>query len=147
MAFIRDIFEDFRGFRESLGKGAPGGWGEDAELGRRLASAGEKTFFAPGATVHHIITPDRTTKRYFRKMAYEKGSSYAVFSEMKDRIPAVTLHTLWRVVNLVREIVYHSLKGNEPGSVFAQMQALYSIGFLASYIRSSYRESYARLTS
>jgi len=145
MAFRRDIFEKFGGFKENLGKGAPGGWGEDAELGRRLASSGEKIFFAPAAKVHHIITPDRATKRYFRKMAYEKGSSYAVFSRMKDPLPAVALHTLWRMVNLVREIVYHSLKGNESASVLAQMQALYSTGFLVGYIRNRYREPDERL--
>ena len=146
MAFSRDIFEDFHGFQEDLGKGAPGGWGEDSELGRRLASAGERIFFAPRATVHHIITPDRTTKRYFRRMAYDKGSSYAVFSRMKDPIPTVAAHTFWRTVNLIREIVYHSLKGNESGSVFAQMQALHSIGFLIGYIRIRHKERDAGLT-
>jgi GT2 family glycosyltransferase len=74
MAFRRDAFERFGGFRTDLGRS--GGnlmSGEDAEFCFRLIHAGEFLMYAPEAIVYHPVAPERLKKSYFRTWYFEIG--------------------------------------------------------------------------
>lgn len=74
MAFRRDVFERHGGFRTDLGRsGDELISGEDTEFGRRLLDADEVIWYAPDATVHHPVSPERATKDYFRRWYYDYG--------------------------------------------------------------------------
>jgi GT2 family glycosyltransferase len=74
MAFAREAFERYGGFRADLGPTAGAlSRGEDTEFCRRLLAAGETLAYAPAAVVHHPVEPERATLRYFRSWYYEYG--------------------------------------------------------------------------
>jgi len=68
MAFRRQAFEKYGGFRTDLGP-QPGSEirGEDTEFGRRLLAAGERLWYEPSAVVYHPATERRVRKEYFLK--------------------------------------------------------------------------------
>lgn len=74
MAYRKSAFERFGYFNISIGrKGNCLGGSEDVEFGKRLLSANEKIVYYPDALVSHIIIPERTNKKYFRKWYFEQG--------------------------------------------------------------------------
>ncbi len=66
MAFRREMFEKYRGFRTDLGP-RPGSEirNEDMEFGARLLSAGERLRYEPSAVVYHPVQKNRIEKEYF----------------------------------------------------------------------------------
>ena len=66
MAFRREMFEKYSGFREDLGP-RPGSElrSEDTEFGRRLMAAGERLCYVPSAVVYHEINDSRVRKEFF----------------------------------------------------------------------------------
>lgn len=74
MAFRREMFEEYGGFRTDLGRsGDELISGEDTEFGRRLLDAGEVIRYAPEAIVRHPVSRERATKAYFRRWYYDFG--------------------------------------------------------------------------
>lgn len=76
MAFQRNVFEKYGGFRTDLGP-CPGSEirNEDSEFGRRLLAAGERLCYEPAAIVHHFVTQERLTRDYFLAWWFDKGRS------------------------------------------------------------------------
>jgi len=66
MAFRREMFAKYGGFREDLGP-RPGSElrSEDTEFGRRLMAAGERLCYVPSAVVYHEINNRRVRKEFF----------------------------------------------------------------------------------
>lgn len=74
MAFRKEMFEKYGGFRTDLGHCGDGLIGnDDTEFGRRLMAGGERLRYEPLAVVYHSIPPDRLTKRYFRTWWFSFG--------------------------------------------------------------------------
>jgi len=77
MAFRREMFEKYGGFREDLGP-RPGSElrSEDTEFGRRLMAGGERLYYAPSAIVFHEINENRIRKKFFLSwwFAFGRGS-------------------------------------------------------------------------
>ncbi len=66
MAFRREMFERYGGFRTDLGhRGNDLIGNEDTEFGRRLMAAGERLCYVPSAIVYHEISQDRLNKEFF----------------------------------------------------------------------------------
>ena len=65
MAFRRDVFEQYGGFRTDLGP-QPGSKirNEDTEFGHRLIAASERLRYEPSAVVHHAVSESRLQKEY-----------------------------------------------------------------------------------
>lgn len=74
MAFRRDMFSKYGGFRTDLGP-RPGSEirNEDVEFGDRLLSAGERFWYEPSAVVYHSIPPNRLNKAYFLAWWFDKA--------------------------------------------------------------------------
>ncbi len=66
MAFRKETFEKYGGFRVDMGRSGNSLIGnEDTEFGRRLMSAGERLRYEPSAIVYHSIAEERLNKKYF----------------------------------------------------------------------------------
>lgn len=78
MAFRREMFEKYGGFRTDLGPN-PGSQirAEDTEFGRRLIRAGERLRYEPDAVVYHPVPEDKLNKRHIEKWWYDNGRSVA----------------------------------------------------------------------
>ncbi|MGA2409397.1 MAG: glycosyltransferase [Candidatus Binataceae bacterium] len=77
--FLRETFELFGGFREDLGVvGDNPMSGEDTELFARIIARGGVMGFVPSARVHHMIGPERMTRRYLRRKSFAFGFGSAI---------------------------------------------------------------------
>jgi cellulose synthase/poly-beta-1,6-N-acetylglucosamine synthase-like glycosyltransferase len=74
MAFRREMFEKFGGFRTDLGP-TPASEirGEDTEFGRRLVSAKQRLRYEPSAVVYHPVPANRLHKKYFLTWYFDFG--------------------------------------------------------------------------
>lgn len=75
MAYRREMFEKYGGFRSDLGP-KPGRdiqHSEDAEFGNRLLAAGERLWYEPSAVVYHPVARDRLRKEYFLAWWFNKS--------------------------------------------------------------------------
>lgn len=77
MAFRREMFDEYGGFREDLGP-RPGSElrSEDTEFGRRLMAAGERLCYVPSAIVYHEISENRVRKGFFLSWWFAFGRGY-----------------------------------------------------------------------
>ncbi len=74
MAFRKEMFEKYGGFRTDLGHCGDGLIGnDDTEFGRRLMAGGERLRYEPLAVVYHSIPADRLNKKYFRAWWFAFG--------------------------------------------------------------------------
>jgi len=78
MAFRREIFQRYGGFRTDLGPqpNSPNPQKcEDSEFGHRLLAAGERLRYEPSAVVFHAVPEIRRHKKYFLTWWFDKGRS------------------------------------------------------------------------
>jgi glycosyltransferase involved in cell wall biosynthesis len=76
MAFRREMFEKYGGFRTDLGP-TPASEirGEDTEFGRRLIAARQRLRYEPSAVVYHPVAENRLHKQYFLTWWFDFGRS------------------------------------------------------------------------
>lgn len=115
MAFHREMFEKYGGFRTDLGPcpdaeissdqqrsafDASKGKNEDSEFGDRLLAAGEPLRYEPSALVYHPVSENRLTKQYFLTWWLNKGEAnirqFGVEPGTKYRVAGVPLYLLRR---------------------------------------------------
>jgi glycosyltransferase involved in cell wall biosynthesis len=74
MAFRREMFEKYGGFRTDLGP-TPASEirGEDTEFGRRLVAARQRLRYEPSAVVYHPVPENRLHKEYFLTWWFDFG--------------------------------------------------------------------------
>ena len=65
MAFRREMFEKYGGFRKDLGPPPSELRGEDTDFGYRLMAAGERLRYEPSAIVYHRIPTNLIRKEHF----------------------------------------------------------------------------------
>jgi glycosyltransferase involved in cell wall biosynthesis len=76
MAFRREVFDKFGGFRTDLGRTGKGMISnEDTEFGRRLMAAGLRLRYEPSALTYHPVDQLRLSRSYFLKWWFNKGRS------------------------------------------------------------------------
>lgn len=84
MVFRRDCFARAGMWDNSIGRKAGTLLGQEVrEWTQRGRAAGLCGFYSPDLVVHHVITPDRLTKKYFRKWFYWHGISRAILYQNK----------------------------------------------------------------
>jgi len=74
MAFRKELFEKYGGFRTDLGP-TPGSEirNEDTEFGGRVMKAGERLRYEPSAVVYHEVPQGRLRKEYFLRWWFDYG--------------------------------------------------------------------------
>jgi glycosyltransferase involved in cell wall biosynthesis len=76
MAFRKEVFDRFGGFRTDLGRsGNSMISNEDTEFGRRLMTAGLRLRYEPSAVTYHPVEESRLKKQYFLVWWFNKGRS------------------------------------------------------------------------
>jgi glycosyltransferase involved in cell wall biosynthesis len=108
MAFRREAFEKYGGFRVDLGRTASNLQGrEDIEFANRLLGGGERLRYEPCAVVHHPVSESRMTKGYVLRWWYWYGRS-----EVADLGPPSDMGWLLSgvPVKLVRRLVRWTLQ-------------------------------------
>ena len=76
MAFRREVFDSYGGFRTDLGRmGKSMISNEDTEFGRRLLAAGLRLRYEPSALIYHRVEEIRLRPEYFLKWWFNKGRS------------------------------------------------------------------------
>jgi glycosyltransferase involved in cell wall biosynthesis len=79
MAYRREIFEAYGGFRVDLGRSGSNLQGrEEIEFANRLLHLGEKLHYEPDAVVRHLIPASRMSKSYVLRWYYCNGRSEIV---------------------------------------------------------------------
>jgi len=73
MGLRKSIFEKYGPYRTDLNRINDLLGGEDTEYCRRIMHAGECLMYAPKAVVYHPVEEYRTTRKYFRSMAFHYG--------------------------------------------------------------------------
>ena len=112
MAYRREMFEKYGGFRSDLGP-RPGRdiqHNEDTEFGNRLLAAGERLWYEPSAIVYHSVARDRLRKEYFLAWWFNKSRAdvraYGPPVVSKLRIGAIPVRLFRRLaVSMLRWIV------------------------------------------
>jgi glycosyltransferase involved in cell wall biosynthesis len=74
MAFERNVFAKYGGFRTDLGP-EPGSEirAEDTEFGRRVIAGGERLRYEPAAVVYHPVPAGKIRKAFFLKWRFDYG--------------------------------------------------------------------------
>jgi glucosyl-dolichyl phosphate glucuronosyltransferase len=76
MAFRREVFEKYGGFRVDLGRAGSNLQGrEDVEFANRLLARGERLRYEPGAVVRHPVLASRMEENYVLRWWYWYGRS------------------------------------------------------------------------
>jgi len=97
MAFRRNVFERYGGFRTDLGP-RPGSEirNEDTEFGRRVLEAGERLRYEPSAVVYHEVSKARLNQIYFLRWSFDKARAdvleYGIPKDTKWMIAGVPLY-------------------------------------------------------
>lgn len=74
MMVRRAVLDRVGPFNERLGPGASG-LHEDGDLARRILQCGMRIGYMPGATVYHVVEPERLTFEYFRTLQLRDARS------------------------------------------------------------------------
>ena len=86
MAFRKQMFEKYGGFRTDLGRcGKELVGSEDTEFGERLMAAGEHLWYVPSAVVNHSVHQDRLTKEYFQAWFFSCGQAESSTARVASR--------------------------------------------------------------
>jgi glucosyl-dolichyl phosphate glucuronosyltransferase len=108
MAFRREMFEKYGGFRTNLGPHSAGKGiqrGEDSEFGQRLLSAGERLRYEPSAVVRHWVPEERLQQGYLLAWSFGHGCSsiraFGVPSEAKWHVLGIPLYSIRRLVRWI----------------------------------------------
>ena len=83
----RSVLERVGPYAADLGR-TPGGRllsCEDEDMFKRLLAVGARGFYRPDLIIHHYVSPERLTKRYFRRWCFWRGVSQGT---MDRRAPA-----------------------------------------------------------
>lgn len=122
MAFRREMFAKYGGFRTDLGP-SPGSEirHEDTEFGARLMKGGERILYVPTAIVRHAVEESRLKKKYFlayhfdygRALIRERGGSKSA-----GPIPRSLMSFADRLLNMLPKKLWWWLRESEPQKRF-----------------------------
>jgi len=140
MAFHRDVFEKFGGFRTDLGRSGKNLIGnEDTEFGMRLILGGLSLLYVPSAVVYHPVLEERLTKKYFRSYWYSYGR--ALVRQKAERHSFVKVPKVY--INEFRRR-YRWMRGEDrnwykkaQGRFFCEVHALMALGQIVEGWRQS----------
>lgn len=98
--------------------------GEDEELYGRLLASGARGMYLPDLRIYHHVTPDRLTKRYFRRWCFWRGVSLGLLDRTR-RLPCPYLFGIPRwhyrkaFLGLLSTTAHLVVKPKDPAHAFA----------------------------
>ena len=125
MSFRRDAFAAAGGFDPDMGRtGADAAGCEETEFAIRVRRvlAGTRLVQEPAATCLHSVSPDRVTRRYFRRRCRAEGRSKAVVSRLAGSDAALASERTYLLHVLPRGVlagIRDALRGDRPGAARA----------------------------
>ena len=140
MAFRKEMFENYGGFRTDLGP-CPGNEirSEDSEFADRLLAAGERLRYEPSAVVHHVVPDNRVRKKYFSDWWYDKARSemrtFGVPSDTRWFVAGIPLY-------LFRRLIVWTLRWMIAVEPAARFECKLKVWQVAGYISECYRSSH-----
>jgi glycosyltransferase involved in cell wall biosynthesis len=150
MAFRREMFDKYGGFRTDLGPGPnceipP--QHEDLEFGHRLMAAGERLKYEPKAVVYHPVAPDRLKRHFFLTRSFDEGRSMVCeWGERPDvyGIPRDYLRLL-RLAMAIPVMTLRGLFATHPQKRFAYKRMVWNAaGRMVELYRRSVRRRGSR---
>jgi glycosyltransferase involved in cell wall biosynthesis len=131
MAFRREIFKRYGGFRTDLGP-RPGSEirYEDTELGARLLKGGERILYVPSAIVRHAVAERRLKKEYYLEYSFNYGR--AVIRERGNRpaiafIPRPIVGLSNRLLIILPSKIWNWLKESDPQQRFFEKCLVWTV--------------------
>jgi glycosyltransferase involved in cell wall biosynthesis len=122
MAFRKEVFTKFGGFRTDLGP-APGSElrHEDTEFGTRVMKSGARVLYVPSAIVRHAVEERRLHQNYFLAYHYDYGR--ALIREKGDRapvgiIPRSVISFSNRLLRMLPKKIWWWLRESDPQKRF-----------------------------
>ncbi|HWF85403.1 MAG TPA: glycosyltransferase [Vicinamibacterales bacterium] len=131
VAYRREVFERVGLFDNRLGRKA-GTLRNQAqrEWHLRARAAGERGFYLPEMVVHHLVSPERLAKKYFRRWLYWHGISRATLyryggfdmeePELQNpphagerSIGGVPVYLIRKAMRSSRSLIWHSMRRDE----------------------------------
>jgi glucosyl-dolichyl phosphate glucuronosyltransferase len=128
VAYRRDVFEHVGLFDNRLGRKA-GTLRNQAqrEWHLRARATGARGFYLPDMVVHHLVSPERLAKQYFRRWLYWHGISRATLyrhggfdmeepelerpPHARDRsIAGVPVHLIHKAMLSTRSLIWHAMR-------------------------------------
>jgi hypothetical protein len=145
MSFRRDIFSAIGGFDTNigrLGKDAAGCEETEFAIRARRARPSTRILLEPSARCRHSVTPDRVTRRYFRRRCWAEGRSKALVSRLSGAESALSSERVYvrrilpaGVLRGLRELVNGDLSGATRAWAIIEGTALTTAGYLAGRAR------------
>jgi glucosyl-dolichyl phosphate glucuronosyltransferase len=140
MAFRKEVFEKYGGFRSDLGP-RPGSEirFEDTEFGGRLLKRGEKLLYVPTAIVYHAIPERRLKKQYYLRYFFDYGRG--LIRERGERpgigfIPRPVIGLGNRLLNKLPRKIWNWLKEDDPQKRFFEKCLVWSmVGEIAELVQ------------
>jgi glucosyl-dolichyl phosphate glucuronosyltransferase len=119
MSFRRSVFEAVGSFDPTMGRlGKDAAGCEETEFSIRARSTG-RILYDPAAVVRHTVTPDRVTRRYFRRRCRAEGRSKALVSRLSGTDAALETERRYVRETLPRGIgrgLLEALRGDAGGA-------------------------------
>lgn len=110
MAFRREILLKYGGFDTSLGRiGSKLTGGEESDLFERLANDGVEFWYTPDAIIYHIIAKEKLTADYFKRLAYNTGTSQRHRAELHNRVVGALIGEVVKWCATLVLALYHTL--------------------------------------
>ena len=136
MAFRREAFQTYGGFRVDLGRSATNLQGrEEIEFANRLLAGRERLKYEPGAVVRHPASKDRMTKRYVLKWSFWYG-----YSEIVDLGPPDARWLLGRIpLYLFRRLARWAVQGLVTSGASRRFACWRNVWYLAGIIAACYQ--------
>jgi glucosyl-dolichyl phosphate glucuronosyltransferase len=138
MAFQREAFGKYGGFRADLGRSGSNLQGrEDLEFANRLLAAGERLRYEPDAVVRHPVAESRMQKRYVLRWWYWYGRSEIAESGPADAKWLIRGVPLYLFRRLVRWTLQSMISLEAPRRFSCQLRVWYIAGMAVACYQSA----------
>lgn len=142
MAFRREMFEKYGGFRTDLGRSSKNLQGrEDIEFASRILARGERLRYEPSAVVYHPAPSERMTQSFVLRWWFWYG-----FGEVVDLgpPPGARWHVHGIPMSLLRRLARWSVEWMSSSRSQQRFACKRKVWYLAGMISACYRQDTSR---
>lgn len=132
IAFRKEVFVEVGGFNEMLGKrGDNLIYGEEIDLCHKLQAEHRQFYYHAEALVHHHVSGERATKKYFLNSLFGKGITEGYQKRHNQNLWIFIMFFLVKIVYIFcSEIVMQFVRLSDKEKFRLQCQISYNMGYL-----------------